>query len=487
MTLPVDGTLASDVERIRGQHERRRRGGRWSLRGRLLALVLIVTALGWAAGGVVTVRAAQDIAARQRDQRLLQLTHTVLAFARHELPEIAAAAAAKGAAPADDRRPSGVDLRYRYQVWREGRVLLHSPDALPDRPLAGSLNAGFSDGWLEGWRLRAHVSAPDTDGLQVQVAELLDPADQRLMLPGLDMLVLMLVSLAGVGALAVTLLVHALRPLVEAEAALRQRSRNDLEAIPLAGLPDEMRPLLEAFNEHLSRAAERLSSERGFTALAAHELRTPLAALHMQVQVAMRADDAVARDAQMAAVLVSVDRCSHLIDQLLTLARIEQGRGGTRVTLDLRSLCQRVAAGFGPPHPGAGTITIQGPALAVDGWAFGLETLVRNLLANALVHAPPGSTVVLALGDEADGRVLCVDDAGPGIPPADRGRVFERFVRLDRSARAPGVGLGLAIVRAVADAHGARVDLQDSPLGGLRVRVRFPAARAPAGNPGPAP
>jgi two-component system, OmpR family, sensor kinase len=120
----------------------------------------------------------------------------------------------------------------------------------------------------------------------------------------------------------------------------------------------------------------------------------------------------------------------------------------------------------------------------VWGWDFALEVLLRNLVVNALAHAPSGAAIAVQVSATDDGVVLCVDDAGPGIPAADRARVFDRFVRLDRSGRTPGSGLGLSIVRAVADAHGATVELLDSPLGGLRVRVLFPAAAAPGGNPG---
>ena len=462
----------------------------WSLRGRLLALVLALTAAAGLVGGVVSMRAAKEVAAHMRDQRLLQLSETVHAFARHELAEAAFAAPPTAGDPHEpeaDQRPS-LDLRYRYQVWRQGQLLLHSPDAPADKTLTGTLQPGFGDAQQDGRRLRGHVSAPDSAGLQVQVAELLDPAEVGLALPDLRMLALMLLSLVAVGALAALLLMRALRPVAETESTLRRRSPGELAPVPVQGLPDEMRPLIEAFNDQLARASERLSREQGFTALAAHELRTPLAALRMQVQVALRATDAAAREAQLNAALASADRSSHLIDQMLTLARIEQGSGGTRLSVDLRELCVRVGDDLAPEQTRRGvTLVVSGAPLRVTGWAFGLEVMVRNLLVNALRHAPQGKAVGIELHGGPDGTALCVDDAGSGIPPGDRQRVFERFVRLDRSGRTPGVGLGLAIVRAVADAHGAHVELLNSPLGGLRVRVLFRAAAGPADSPAPAP
>lgn len=457
--------------------------GRWSLRRRLLLLVIGLTAAAWLIGGVVMVRAWQDVDARMRDQRLQQLSATVLAFARHELAE---AGFAPGPAGADDP-PTGLDLRYRYQVWRLGQLLLHSPDASPERPLAGGHQAGFHSGLLDGRPARMLVSAPDPLALQVQVAELLDPDGATGALPGVGALALALASLLAVGLTAGWLLVRALRPVVAAEAALRQRAAHALDPIPLDGLPDEMLPLLQTLNDHLAKASERLSRESGFTALAAHELRTPLAALRMQVQVAMRAPDPAAREAQLAAVLGSVDRTGHLIEQLLTLARIDQGGAGGLETVDLRVLCVGVATQLEAERQGSGhTMAVSGPSVSVRGWSFGLEVLVRNLLANALAHGPAGAAIAVTLA-EADGAVvLTVDDAGPGIPLADRSRVFDRFVRLDRAGRTPGSGLGLSIVRAVADVHGAQVELLDSPLGGLRVRVAFPAAAGRADSPAPA-
>lgn len=459
--------------------------GRWSLRARLLALVLAVTAAAWIVGGAVMVRAADAVAERMRDERLEQLAATVLVFARHELAE----AAADGASDAnpDAERRAGLDLRYRYQVGRGRQVLMHSPDAATDRPLAGHWDAGFTSVHIDGRGARAYVSAADGAGLQVQVVELLDADDGALRWPGGGVLALMLLSLALVGALAAGLLVRALRPVAAAEAALRARPVRALDPLPTEGLPDEMRPLLEALNDLLARSAERLSRESGFTALAAHELRTPLAALRMQVQVAMRTTDAERRSAQLPQVLASVDRCAHLIEQLLTLARVEQGGAPDaepRRPVALRALAQRVIDDLDADSPEGLAVELVGPELAVDGSDFALGVLLRNLLHNARQHAGAAVPLRVELARQGEAVSLCVDDGGPGIAAADRARALERFVRLGRGA---GVGLGLSIVRAVAHAHGAGLELEQSPLGGLRVRLVFRGSAGPAGSPGHAP
>lgn len=460
-----------------------------SLRARLLALVVGVVVMGWLVGGLATWHGARDASARGRDARLQQMAMAVLAFARHELAENMLDGTLDE--PVPQERAHGLDLRYRYQVWHQGRLVVASPDAPTDHALVNLATTGFADR-LDGARAqRAYAAPPDPAGLVVQVAEWIDQSGQDLPMPGVAVVVSMGVSLLLSVALAGGLLMRVLGMLGDAVDSLHGRSAFDAELLDPLALPAELRPLVEALNQQWSMAAERLSHERGFTALAAHELRTPLAALRMQVQVALRAEDAPSRSALLQRVLGSVDRCDHLIDQLLTLARVELGSQEGKVSVNLTELCGRVARELdAEPSACRRPVVLEGPAVSVTGWAFALEVLVRNLLANALAHAPDGTSVRLTLspGDEpgpAGGPGLVVDDAGPGIAAPQRARVFDRFVRLGSGQHPAGAGLGLSIVRAVAEAHGASVTLGESPEGGLRVSVRFPAG--PGGSPALAP
>lgn len=478
MNLPAAGAHPSGSVAAAGGGSRA-----WSLRTRLLVLVMALTLGAWVVGGVMAARAAHDAAERMRDQRLVQMSATVMAFARHELAESVGAAPAAGSEP---ERQQGVDLRYRYQVAHRGRVLMNSADAPAALPLAGSWSAGLSMRDQDRQRLRVFVSAPDADGLQVQVAELLDGEDVLFSWPGWTMLATMLLSLALVATAAVGLLMRVMKPVAAAEAALRQRPVQSLEPLPARGLPQEMQPLIEALNEHLARSALQLSRESGFTALAAHELRTPLAALRMQVQVATRLSDPAQRAQRLHALLDSVDRCSHLVEQLLTMARVEQ-ESPQWLAVDLRARAERVIDELdGPRRARARAIVLDGEMLVVQGSDFALGVLLRNLLANAIDHGGSGE-IRVGFAHAAGEAVLTIDDAGPGIAPQLRERACERFVRLPGGTGPGGVGLGLAIVRAVAEAHRAQLRLLDSPLGGLRVRVAFPAAAVPADNPARAP
>lgn len=459
---------------------------RWSIRARMLAIAVGVAALAWLVGGIVTVEAARDVDARMRDARLVQLAETLAAFAEHEVAERGGAAARPGAPPDAPEELVELDLRYRFQVWSGKRLLLRSPDAPTDHALAPEARVGFADVRSEGQRLRTYLHRSRNGALDVQVAELLDASPSAPTLPGPWVLALMLLSLVAVAMLAGALVVRALRPVAAAERELRARSPLDLAPLPTTDAPREMTPLLDALNGLLQRTAARLSREHGFTALAAHELRTPFAALRMQAQVLAREPDAARRGEQTAALLASVDRCDHLLEQLLTLSRVEQGDSGAAAAHDLGELCDAALDDL------AAEVSRRGAEVQLDlaeprlwGHRFALQTLLRNLIANAVAHSPPGATVRVASHREGDSCVLVVDDSGPGIAEPDRARVFDRFVRLQ--GRGGGVGLGLSIVRQVADVHGASIALLDSPLGGLRVRVSFPLAPGRGGSPAPAP
>lgn len=451
------------------------RSVRWSIRARLLAIATGAALAAWGAGGVATMLSAREVHERLLDERLAQVARTVLAFADHELAEIA-----RDAGAAQPHVEPGVALgtRYHLQVWsREGRLLLRSANAPADVPLAPHGDTGFGAGRLAGAPTRTYREAPPALPVEIQVAETLADRDTALPRPGLAYALGGLAAVLLIAGTAAAFVLRALRPLERAARALRERTPLDLTPLPLDGAPLELEPMLSALNALFDRVAKQLSAERGFTALAAHELRAPLAALRMQAQVAARTPDAGQRGTLLAAVLASVDRCSHLLEQLLTLSRVDDATPAAVQRIVLADTLATVQASLAAETTDAARpvrVTARFDAPAVHGQPFGVQTLLRNLLQNALRHA--AGRVELHSDAVAGGVRLRVDDDGPGIAPADRERVFDRFVRLDTPAF--GVGLGLSIVQSVARAHGARVTLADSPLGGLRVELWFPDAAA---------
>jgi signal transduction histidine kinase len=276
------------------------------------------------------------------------------------------------------------------------------------------------------------------------------------------------------------LVTHMLKPLARVANDLKVRGADSLQPVPPDGLPDEVVPLVASLNAMLERLGHAFDGQRAFVADAAHELRSPLTALKLQAQLVRRASDDAARAAALDALVAGVDRATRLVEQLLTLARQEPGSAGpAKQTVVLAPLARQVLADAAPLAQARGSaLELSADEQAtVHGDAAALAVLLRNLVDNALRYTPAGGEVQVTIAREPDGAVrLAVDDSGPGIPAAERERVFERFVRGSSAAQESGSGLGLAIVRSIAWRHGATLALEDAPLGGLRVALRFTPA-----------
>ncbi|MEO8808180.1 MAG: ATP-binding protein, partial [Burkholderiaceae bacterium] len=269
-----------------------------------------------------------------------------------------------------------------------------------------------------------------------------------------------------------------LAPLRRVAADVRERDEHSLQALPGEGLPDEVAPLVQALNALLQRLGVSLNTQRAFVADAAHELRSPLTVLKLQLQLLQRAPDEASRAEAIAALGEGITRAARLVEQLLALARSEPGAPVLATAhVDLSELVRQAVADTLPLAQARGTTLalFADAPVPVNGDAAALAALVRNLADNAVRYSPPGAQVELRVLVEDGVPTLRVDDSGPGIPPEDHERVFDRFYRRV-SGDEPGSGLGLAIVRSVAQQHGAGVALASSPLGGLRVTVRFSSA-----------
>jgi two-component system, OmpR family, sensor kinase len=278
-----------------------------------------------------------------------------------------------------------------------------------------------------------------------------------------------------------------LRPLETMSRAVAKRQPDAMAPLAESGLPEELRPLAGSLNALLARLDDALNAQRRFTADAAHELRTPLAALKLQVELVERAPDAAARAAALAQLEEGVDRASHLVEQLLVMARLEPD-ALTRhfgdcdlVAVAKEGIVARATLAAGKRIDLG---LARAAAVPVRGDSASLSMLLANLLDNALRYTPEGGRIDVAIDDDAGHAVLTVADTGPGIPASERERVFDRFYR-GANAGEPddqtsdgqtGSGLGLSIVKRIADAHGATVTLDTASDGhGLVVRVHFPS------------
>ncbi|RKP49065.1 ATP-binding protein [Trinickia fusca] len=368
------------------------------------------------------------------------------------------------------------------QIWsRTGALMYYSH---PRAPLAPRAELGFSTERTErgDWRVYGAIVGDNV----VQLAQPISVRNRLAANVAWRTLWPLIVLLPFLG-LAVWMIVgRGLAPLARVTRALNARRPDALEPLPDRRLPQEVRPLVHALNGLLARLAAALDTQRAFVADAAHELRTPLAAVQIQSQLVARAQDDEARREALADLQAGVTRATRLAEQLLALARAEPEAGAEKAQVDLRTILAECVAAHAPLAERGGVdlgfedYETSEPAM-VRADADALRAMFGNLLDNAVKYTPSGGRIDVTLSLDAGagagaGACVRIADSGPGIPEQERARVFDRFYR-DESARSrtdvSGSGLGLAIAKRVAQQHGASVELGDAQLGGLLVTVRF--------------
>lgn len=433
-----------------------------SIRVRVLLSLLGMLVVTAAVMGALTYRNVLAETESLFDYQLRQM-----AFSLRDQGEIA---------PAQASTLADAELDFVVQIWTDDGRIIYPPRLRNDLPTRAVL--GLADMTVQGktWRT---FSVASRDRV-IQVAQ---PVQIRRKLAAGAALrsVAPLLFIAPAMALLVWgLAAQALAPLLRLADGVRARDERSLQPLPMAGLPDEVAPLVGALNGLLQRLGSSLGAQRAFVSDAAHELRSPLTALKLQMQLLRRAPDEAARGAAVEALNAGIDRAARLVEQLLTLARAEPGAPlAELVPLELGEPVRAAVADTVPFAHSRGTAIelVADAPVWVRGDAATLTVLARNLADNAVRYAPRASRVEVRVLEADGAAMLRVDDAGPGIPPDERARVFDRFYR-HAAGDEGGTGLGLAIVRSIAERHGAVVTLADSPLGGLRVEVRFPPSSA---------
>ena len=461
----------------------RARAASWSLRRRLTLIAGAAMIASIAFGGVAMYWAASIESDQMLDASLEQLGATVLSFVEQDMSDGTLDTQNK---PGPLKTRPSASLLYRYQVWsRQGELLMRSHEAPADVPLVGLSRLGFSTVQIEGESYRVLALPSSNKAVVVQVAENIDEQWREVGSVTAYYMSFLLVPFAIVFGVAWTMLQRSLGSVQSMADQLSDRNPLNLSPIDVHDPPREMLPIIESIDHLFERVGHALSTERRFTSFAAHEMRTPLAGLRVQSQLASRASDEDDRQDALAALRLGVDRASHLLDQLLDLARIEAlpTEGAVpMVRLNISDVFQDVMNDLGARALARQVVVhARFDADELRAHRAALYVLLRNLIANAIAYSPVAGSVQLRSEESSDALALTVDDNGPGIAAADRVRAFERFNRLGQ-IRTQGVGLGLSIALAVAEFHRAKIELQDSPLGGLRVAVRFPpiaAASAP--------
>ena len=453
-----------------------------SLRWRLLWNLALLLVLLMLASGMSAYWNGREAADTAYDRTLLASARTIAAG----LTQVDGTLSANVPYVALDTFAYDSAGRIYYQVNDIDQKLISGYENLPGPPPGTPRTddypalARFYDAVYQGQPVRVvsllkAVSEPNMNGMaEIRVAET-DEARVS-MARSLMADTLLRLGMLAVGALLLVWFAvsAALRPLERLRTAVEERQPDDLRPLPLVEVQHEFGPLVRSLNHFTERLRGQFERQAQFIADAAHELRTPLAALKARLELGLRAEDPPTWRSTLESAAQGTDRLTHLANQLLSLARIENGaraiaEGGAQL-LDLSQLAQELGMAMAP------LAHARGVALALEAdepvWLRGeptlLNELLSNLVDNALAHTPPGGNVILRVTAPA---VLEVEDDGPGIPLDERDRVFERFYR--RNQQGLGSGLGLAIVGEICRAHLAQISLHDGERAGLKVRVSF--------------
>jgi two-component system sensor histidine kinase QseC len=476
-----------------------------SIRSRTLVLVLGVLGLSLSLLSYRSYRDAQHEIEELFDAQLAQSARLLQGMVSHDMDEhgrqqlqAALDEAVSLQRYADDEasnRGHPYESKLGFQVFDgQGRALLQSASAplgaldrlTGDRAETAGLATlgerlvGYHDIAIGGYRWRLFMLHDSRDDLWILVGEredvrgeLVEKIALRSLLPdllGLPLLALLVWLAVGWG----------LRPLASMVQLLKTRDPDNLDPLLLAPLPQELEPMAASLNRLLAQVTDLLEREKRFLADAAHELRTPLAVLRIHAQNALEARDPQERDAALRHLGSGVERATRVVTQLLTLARLEPSAAQLAMTeLDLGTLLRDELAELTPlalnRHQELTLEIADGADTHLKGDAPSLATLLQNLVSNAVQYTPEGGQVQVRLEAQPENLVLRVLDSGPGVPAELRGKLFERFVRHGEGI---GAGLGLSIVARVVELHRGRIELLDSPLGGLDVRVTLPRSTA---------
>jgi two-component system, OmpR family, sensor kinase len=433
------------------------------------------TLLVWLLAGLATIALAATgatyLAARREAGELLDLQLKQLAYSTR-IDDLL-----RGNRPGfetrRDARTSGI-TELVTQIWDRDGVLVYWSQ--PGMGLPVPATEGYSTVRHDGRDWRVYTLVQGTHALQV--AQEQSEREAIATLAAVRTLVPFLALLPVFGGLIWLAVGRGLQPLDAMSRAVAKRRADALAPLADRGVPEELQPLVASLNGLLARLSDALNAQRRFTADAAHELRTPLTALKLQLDLARRNDEATAALDDLGA---GIARASHVVDQLLTLARVEpEAFAERRTACDLSALARdAIVSRAALADDKAIDLGLARETTAtVEGDPATLAILLSNLLDNALRYTPRGGRIDVAVDADADAVTLSVADTGPGIAPADRERVFDRFVR-GSDVSESGSGLGLSIVKRIADAHRASIAL-DAPAegSGLIVRVRFPLGPA---------
>lgn len=367
--------------------------------------------------------------------------------------------------------------KFQFQIWNEqNQLLLHSSN-MPAIPPPTHVS-GFNNQTIDGLPWRIFTLHDDKSKMIVVTAERLDIRQQLGHKIALDALYILLISYPILGFAIWFIAGRGLNAIKRVASEVGHRAPHYLDPVDVKLVPYEVKPLVDELNKLFLRLQQGFEREKAFSANAAHELRTPLAALKTQAQVAQKSLSSQEREAALNKLIASVDRSTHVVQQLLTLSRLApQANLQDVIDINMSKLVTEVVAEIAPDaiDKNIELELVGGDSnVMLKGILTALSILIRNVVDNAIRYTPSGGAIQIRISEDADQVSFQVNDNGPGIPPELRSQVFERFYRI-LGTKSPGSGLGLAIVQQIATLHEATVTL-GTPANniGLEVTVIFP-------------
>ena len=444
----------------------------YSLKKRLVIVLLTLIGTIWSGIAVYSYSDIRHESGELLDAHLAQSASLILAQAEHAIEEIEM-----------EHAPQLKEgHRVAFQLWERGKKLrLHSKNA--PNTLLSATTTGFSNAVINGQEWRVFSAWTRDHENLVQVAERMDSRQDITHVMTLNLLLPLLIALPVLGLLVWIAVARSLSPLTRLGLEVARRDAANLEPLQPQGTPGEIMPLIDNLNTLFARVARLIEHERRFTADAAHELRTPLAALMTQAQVARAATADAERNRALDNVITGCGRAARIVDQMLTLARLEPDTAlGTREVFDLRALAQSVVADIAPAALQQGVEIELGDCAdaSVSGNSDLIRIALRNLIDNAVRYSARNTRVQVTVDNSGNFASARVTDQGPGLSSEDRQKVGQRFYRV-LGNNAAGSGLGLSITRRIAELHGGSVELQENKTGpGLTAGLRLPRQAAAA-------
>ena len=369
------------------------------------------------------------------------------------------------------------ETKISFQVWRDSGLLIKSATA-PDLPLARV--EGYSDQVIDGRKWRVFTRFDSRTSSKIHVAELYEIRNELVEYIALGVIAPMFFALPILALLFWVAITHGLAPLSKAARDVSKSSPEEISVLH-EDVPNEIKPLAGAINNLLTRIKTTLDRERRFTADAAHELRTPLASLRVQSQVALRAKTDKEQKNALQQIISGVDRATRMVEQLLTLARLEplheSGSGSGFKNISLATVATEVVSDLANIAHGKSidiSMDVHKDDVRVRANPDMLSILLRNLVDNAIRYTPPGGDVRVMIEHKNAVEQLVVEDSGSGVVDWEKDHLFNRFFRGGNSSNSTGCGLGLSIVQRIAEIHNAKINLGVPSSGkGLRITVDF--------------